>query len=599
MASTTPPPPPRRRRSWRWLLVPLLLLPLAGCGALLALALFSLGSGGRDLPERFWIELPLAGPLPEQRQPWYGLDWLAGEPALSMQELHFALGAAAADRRVEGVLLRPDGFAGGFAQAGEIAAQLGRLREAGKEVVAWMGQGGNLPYYLACQAQTVALAPEGVLELFGPRVEMVHLAEGLGQLGVDADFVAVGEYKSAPELFERREPSPAARRQVEAWMDALHDHWISSLSRSRGLTRERMLDLVDRGRFGPDEAWAEGLVDTLAADPWLGRGPGGGGAHPSGRVGIREYLEATTPLRGQAGAPAIAVLYATGTLVPGPGGEDPVAGELAGDEELLHRIAHAREDDSRAVVLRIDSPGGSATASDRLWRELRTLAAAKPLVVSMGNVAASGGYYIAMAGEEIYAMPTTLTGSIGVYAGKFDLSGLYDKLGLGLVPVSRGANASFPSSLQPFTEGQRQRLRADLEAFYGRFVERVAASRGLAPGEAEAVARGRVWAGTDALEHGLVDAAGGLHEAITRAAELAGIEPGSALAWRFYQPEPGWLELFLRDALRGGGDEHHRARVAQGSTPTPLRAALEALGPFARGVDGSPQFRLPWQLRPR
>jgi protease-4 len=253
-------------------------------------------------------------------------------------------------------------------------------------------------------------------------------------------------------------------------------------------------------------------------------------------------------------------------------------------------LERAREDDSiAAVVLRIDSPGGSATASDLIYRAIVRLRERKPVVASLGNLAASGGYYVAMGADWIVAEPTSLTGSIGVYAGKLELSGLYEKLGISHEELLRGENAGAWSELHPFTEAQRADLSRRLAAFYERFVRKVALERELDFPAAEAVARGRIWSGLRASQCGLVDSLGSLPDAIARALELAGLAASARPGLESYQPEPSWLDRVLVGALRDAAQSSARPRVVD--------QALGLLRSAERTFDGSTQFHLPLRIR--
>lgn len=527
-----------------------------------------------------WLELDLAGPLPDAPPERVGLAALAAEP-LSAVGIQIALRRALVDDRVAGVLLRPDGYQGGWAQAAEIRRCLLDLRDAGKQVVAYVESPTSAAYYLATAASTVAVAPEGSLYPLGISARLLYLKGSLDKLGMEADYIAVGAYKSAPEQFERREPSAPSRRQTEAYVDAIHRRWLEQMARGRGLTPERMMTLVDAAPHDADGALAAGLVDAvmdpLALDDSLG----------GGRIDALDYLEATP----EADGVGIALIHVEGTILSGASGSSAFGGTVAGSETVVERLRRASEDGKvEAVVLRVDSPGGSAIASDVIYRELLRVRERKPVVVSMGNLAASGGYYVAMAADHVVADGFTLTGSIGVYAGKFDQAGLYDKLGVGFDVVQRGENASLFSELQGFTDGQRARLTEQLEAFYARFVDRVAEHRGLSREAAESAAQGRVWAGTDALDAGLVDTLGGLPEAGDLARELAGHGGESGIRWVTYQRTPGFLERTLSNLFR-------EPRDAGIQLPPQLRDVARGLGPWWSTLDGSPQFHAPFLFR--
>jgi protease-4 len=361
----------------------------------------------------------------------------------------------------------------------------------------------------------------------------------------------------------------------------------------RGLDRERMEALVDRGYFESAAALAEGLVDTVLGEAELWRS-----LQPD-----RERPRHVDPLDYLAGARTLqidprhrlALIYAAGEIRLGESRRGGLTGSVLGSDTLVERLRKAGDDDRvKAVVLRVDSPGGSVTASDLIWREVDRVRDQKPVVVSMGDVAASGGYYISMSADRIVATPLTLTGSIGVFLGKIDVGGLYRKVGVNVEVVQRGENAGVMSELQPFTPGQREVLQHNLEEFYARFVDRVARGRDLSSEQVDEVARGRVWSGERALEAGLVDSLGTLKDALRIAKELAGLEPDLKVPVDTYQGEPGFFDRMLADLLRGTAA---RSEDRVMSIPQALLPAWEGVRAVIAAFDGSPQFRVPWTLR--
>lgn len=542
------------------------------------------------VPHGSWIELSLAGPLPEEQSTDDG--WRAALQArqLSAQNLFHGLRAAAEDERVDGIVLRPDFFEGSWSQAEEIRAALADFRADGKRVHAQLELPTPLSYYLATMADHISLAPEGQLRIPGLSSQLIFLREGLDRMGVEPQFVAVGDYKSAPELFERREPSEASRRQASDYLDDIFDLWVHGIADRRGLTVDRVLQLVDRGELDASEALGEGLVDAVG-DGVAPLGDAAGELPPM--VDAADYaLEARS--RTGHGDSNIAVIYATGTIVPGRSGDGGIGGRFLGSETLVERLRRARDDDDVvAVVLRVDSPGGAVSASDLIYRAVEELREVKPVVVSMASLAASGGYYISMSADHIVANPSALTGSIGVYLGKMDVSGLYEKLGIGFELLQRGEHASMYSELRPFSEAQRALLEQRLEAFYERFLARVADGRALEVEAVREAAGGRVWSGARAADNGLVDELGGLGVAIHRAGELAGVAPGQAVGLRHYQPEPSFAQRLLASLLE------MRADLQLSRMESSLSRIAGLGGGWATWwvtLDGRPQFHLPLRI---
>jgi len=555
-------------------------------------AVFWIGTSSNvHVPEGSWLEVELAGPLPEEQSSDEGLRAAFHARELSAQNLFHALRRATVDTRIRGILLRPDFFGGSWSQAEEIRLALADFRAAGKEVRAQLELPTPISYYLATAADRIALAPEGQLRIPGLQTRLIFLRDGLDRIGVRADFVAVGDYKSAPELFERREPSEPARRQAADYLDDVFELWIQGISDHRGLTPDRVLQLVDRAELESEEALEEGLVDEIATPTETLRNIGGG-VEPF-LVDASEYaIDARArALRGQV---QLAVIYATGTIVPGRSGESSWGERYLGSDSLIDRLRQAREDDRiAAVVLRIDSPGGAVSASDLIYRAMEELRAEKPLVVSMGSLAASGGYYIAMSADRIVSTPTTLTGSIGVYLGKMEMSGLYEKLGIGHELLQRGEHASLYSELRPFNESQRSMLEERLQRFYSRFVSRVAEGRSMEVEAVTEVAGGRVWSGRRAVELGLADEVGGLGVAIQRAAELAGVGGSKTIGLRHFQPEPSFVQRLLAGIFELQSD-------LQLSGVEPSLGRIAGLGggwaSWWVTMDGRPQFHLPLRI---
>ncbi len=599
MSWNPPPPPPRstRRRpprSHRGRVALLVVVLVAGA---LWMGWHLWNAASRPVVEKgTWLEVSFDASYPDERPEHRGLGSLFSAPPLSHQDLLRALRRAQDDPRIAGILLRPDVYTGGWAQAQELRHVLQELREGGKPVWAYLELSRSASYFLATAADSIAIAPEGNLLVLGLQARMSYYRRTLDKLGVRAEFVAIGEYKSAPESYTRDGPSDPARRQVEVFVDELWDRWLGELAQARGFSREHMADLVDQGYFDAEEAMDEGLVDRVLDERGL-REMLARQQHLDAdelpTIAPLDYLEASwKPSHAVDRKHRIALIHASGQIVPGS--PRPGSG-LLGSETLAERLRRAQEDDTvQAVVLRIDSPGGSTLASDTIWRRIEALREHKPVVVSMGNLAASGGYYIAMSADHIVAEPLSITGSIGVFVGKADLSGLYEKLGMSHELITRGENAGLFSELQPFTPDQREIIHRQLQRFYERFVDRVAEGRGLSFSQADSIARGRIWSGRDAKELGLVDELGGIDAAIQAARELAGIAADAHPAIVSYQRPISSFDRLMHRIMWDIG--------AVAFAPPAPWAGLNAdawrrLQAMTAAVDGSPQFLMPFQLQ--
>ena len=503
------------------------------------------------------------------------LPILGIEPPLTLATAYRGLHAARTDSRVAGLALYLEDADFGLGKAQELRRQLAGLREAGKRVDCYLetaGEGGNgtLEYFVASACGSIALAPAGEINLLGFFADSPFLKGGLDKLKIEPSFLTAGAFKSAAEVFTEERHSPAAREALDKLLDSLFAVVVRDIAAGRKLEPEAVTAAIDRAPLSAAEARAAGLIDRLEyPDEFRDRVETVDG-EALDEVSLADYSRAVAA-RGGSG-PKVAMVFALGAIVRGDGGVQPFSGErLIGSTEFSRTLRALADDDSvEAVVLRVDSPGGSALASDLILREVERLKEKKPVVVSMSDVAASGGYYIAAKATRIVAEEATITGSIGVVSGKL-ATGRFQQELLGVThdPLRRGENAGLYSTLAPFDERGMAQMRRRIDEIYDRFLAHVAAGREL-PKEAVAeVAQGRVWTGTDALERKLVDALGGFDQAIALAREAAGIAPDAALRLAFY-PRPETVWEWLRERGSGGLD----ARLAQDRL---FRAALARL----------------------
>lgn len=456
---------------------------------------------------------------------------------------------AATDAEVPGLLVEVGDLGAGWAQAQELRQALLDYRQSGKRCIAWAEAWSNKEYYVGSACDELQVMPTGVMLVNGLQVTQTYYAGTLEKLDVHANFEHVGDFKSAVEPYERTGPSEPAALAMTELLDSLYGQLVAGIAESRGLSVEQALALVDDPPLSPADALERGMVDRLAfRDQVKDQVERHGGVaqeeqpippRPApGQAAVeaateeeerhelrhfREYLRDRRSAWKKKHDTRIAVLYAEGAIVNGSSGESIFGGQSIGDRTVCSQLRELREDeDIDAVVLRVNSPGGSGSASDAIWRELMLTRAVKPVVVSMGDYAASGGYYISMGADHIVAEPGTLTGSIGVFGGKMNLSGAMAKLGLSHHTTQRGAQATIFSGMHDFDEPGRERFRRFLQVFYDTFVTKAAQGRDMGFDELHAVAQGRVWTGQQALERGLVDELGGLDTAVDKALELTG-----------------------------------------------------------------------------
>ena len=437
---------------------------------------------------------------------------------------------AATDDSVRGLIVKVGGASLPWAIAQEIRAGLVAFADSGKPTIAWaetIGEGGNgtSDYVLATGCREIWLQPSGELALMGVATETTFLRGALDKLGVEPQLDKRHEYKSAADRIMRSEFTPEGREAVDRVVESIWDDAVDAIARARRLEVGEVRAAADRAPLLADGAVAAGLIDRLGYRDEVyseAQKRAGDGVHLLFADQWTPSRKVPQLLRRSKGF--VALVEGHGEIVAGRSRSGP-RGRQLGSDTVASALRTARENDNaKAVLFRVDSPGGSAVASDTIWREVElTRKAGKPVIVSMGAVAGSGGYYISCPADVIVAQPGTITGSIGVLGGKVVVAELLDKLGLGTGIVERGGNASMYSLRQGFTDDQRERLSAMLDRVYRDFVQKVAAGRGLDDDAVHAVARGRIWSGADAVGNGLVDRLGSLRDAAQVARERAGL----------------------------------------------------------------------------
>ncbi|MFV3077524.1 signal peptide peptidase SppA [Niveispirillum fermenti] len=538
------------------------------------------------LPDNIVLELDLEQPLVEAAatDPVAGL--LMGQNTRTVQEVVRALGRAAADPRVKGIVARTGDSVHSLAVTQELRESIIALRKEGRFAIVHaesFGETGNgmQPYLLATAFDQVWMQPLGDLAITGIRAELAFLRGTLDKLKVEPQFRKREEYKTFAEQYTETGPTPANREATEALVGDIFDQWVASVAQGRGLDEAVVRAAVDRAPLMDGEAVDAKLIDKLGywdeAVEWaLGRAALAGG--PAELVSLHDYFLAAagdaTDLGGTQ-APLIAIIVGEGAIMRGDSRSDPLSGEETfGAATIAAAFDEAIGNDQvKAILFRVDSPGGSAVASEVVRRKVvKAREVGKPVIISMGAVAASGGYWVSMGADRIVAQPGTITGSIGVLAGKLVTRGLTDWAGVNFEPVSRGANAGMWSSNEPFTPAQEERLGAFLDNTYQAFVRGVAEGRGMAPERVAELAKGRVYTGRQALELGLVDALGGYTTALAELRTALKLEPGTPLSAISLPHKRSQFDL-LMDMLSGN------SRVALGDALT-AHVAGRSLGPL-------------------
>ena len=527
------------------------------------------------------LELELAK-LPPETADANPLAGLTGSTPLTLRETIEALERAAGDRRVDGLLLHANFSDGGMAQLQELRDGLAAFRAAGKFAIAYSDNYTNASYYLATACDRVLLQHGGGLDFAGLGRDVNFIKGALDKLGVEVQSEGRWEYKNAANQVIETHFTGPHREALARLMDVTFDQLVAGVAEGRPLTAEEVRAAADRGPFVDGEALAGALVDALVY-----RDEAVEEAQETARTGrgrlllFTDYKKRAGRTRGKGRPVTLGLITATGGIVSRKGGVNPLAGPSTIEADKVSAAIRKATADKRvkAIVLRVDSPGGSAIASETIWREtVRARAAGKPVVVSMGNVAASGGYYISAHADRIVAQPGTVTGSIGVIGGKPLIGAAKQRMGINVEELHTSAHAGMYSVNREFSAGEWERFRTSLDAVYDDFTRRVAEGRKLPLETVQAVARGRVWIGTDAKERGLVDELGGLNTATRVAKEAAGLDAAAPVRIKTFPKKASILERVK------GGQPHPSGETAR------TIAALVALA--APAVDAARQLGL-------
>ena len=474
---------------------------------------------------------------------------------------------AAKDDQITGLILKIRSPSIGRAKIDELRAAIKRAREAGKKVYADLQMATTSDYLIACACDEIILPPAGSLIVTGVRIEVTFYKEMLQKIGAKADILQVGDFKGAGEVYTRSEMSPELKKQYESLATDFYDQILTTIASDRGLPQEQVIQLIDEGLFMASDAKSRGLIDRVAYrtdwDAFLKKkSPSGGEIELldhygekqvdtdfSGFAGMMKFINLLMGQSGKTtsgGESQIAIVYVVGAIIPGKSTNTLMGNKIVGSETIIKAIRTAEKNKRvKAIVLRVDSPGGSALASDLIWNEVRNCK--KPVIASMGDVAASGGYYVAMGAKTIFADEGTLTGSIGVVGGKVALENTFQKLGITTDVVSRGENSGIFSLLKPFSETEREALGTMMKNIYQQFVTKAALSRQMNKKQMEPLAEGKVYTGRQAKTLGLIDNLGGLHEAILAAKKAGGLEAEDEIDLLLLPKPKSFLEEIFGD----------------------------------------------------
>ena len=554
------------------------------------------------------LALRVSGPLPDYvpDDPFRRL--FGGQPQ-SLSSLLAQFRKAKVDKRITAVMLDIDGSDAGWAKAEEIRGAIEDFRTSGKPVYGYMETGFNKDYYIATACDKVFVPPPGELFTIGLAADVMFFRGSLDKLGVYPDMYQIGKYKSAGDMFTQKEMTPAHREFINSLLDDLYGRYVEGIAKARHKTPDDVKKLIDNAPYNAAQAKEAGLIDGAAyhdeVEKELKKRLGYNDNDELHVVHAGDYRQISQESLGLNKGERVAVVYAAGDIVSGKSSFGGSGEETIGSDSLVRTLNEVRNDTTiKAVVLRIDSPGGSGLASDIIWRAIESLKEKKPVVVSMSDVAASGGYYIACNANKIVAEPSTITGSIGVVGGKPVIKGFYDWIGVSNEYVLRGANAGMFRESEKFSETERKKFEELIKTtYYDQFLPKVAKGRGKNAEYIDSIGQGRVWTGRQGKDNGLVDEYGGLDKAIEIAKQLANI-PAEKSVQRVIRPQPPG---FFEQLMSSGGDEDSDQTSAEvkkqaalvAALPEDVRRTLRYMQLMDRAKHGEAIYMMPFDLRIR
>lgn len=567
-----------------------------------ALLLGALGQREPNIRDNSVLVLRVAGPLPDY-VPDDPLRKLLGGPDESLSNLVLQFRKAKSDKRIKAVILDINMSGAGWAKSEEIRDAVADFRSSGKQVYAYMEFGLNKEYYIASACDRIYLAPPGELFINGLAANVMFFRGSLDKLGVYPDIYQIGKYKSAGDTFTRKDMSDAHREYINSLLDDLFNRYVEAIAKARNKTPEEVRAIIDNSPYSALKAKEAGLIDSAAYRDELDK-------EIKAKLGYKdtdqlrlvrgsEYREVPPESLGLDKGERIAVIYATGEIGSGKSENSPTGDQSIGSDTVAKALNDARDDKTiKAIVLRVDSPGGSGLASDIIWHAVEAAKQKKPVVVSMADVAASGGYYIAASANKIIAQPSTITGSIGVVGGKPVMKGFYDWIGVSNEYVLRGKNAGMFRETEKFSPDERAKFEEWIKTtYYNDFVPKVAKGRSKEPQYIDSVGQGRVWTGSQGKDRGLVDEFGGLDRAVAVAQQLANI-PADKGVTRVILPYP---QTFLQQLLNIGdtSTQAQQQRAVFAALPEDARRALRFMKLLDQMKNGESMLVMPFDLQIR
>ncbi|MBV9081519.1 MAG: signal peptide peptidase SppA [Acidobacteriaceae bacterium] len=518
------------------------------------------------------LVMNLQGNIPEAAPVEIPVPFLESRTMPTVRDIWASLREAATDSRIKAVVLEPHGLTVGWGKLEELRSELINFKKSGKPLYALLEDAGSREYYLASAADKIYLSPDDMLNVKGFRVESVYLKGTLDKLGVSVQVDHIGRYKDAGDMFTRTNMSPETRQVLGEVLDQFYNDFSSAVASGRHKTSDDIKVLIDQGPFEARQAKAMGLADELGyEDQVYGDLKKKTGVNDLKRVNINRYARAV-PGKGD----RIAVVVGEGDIVRGSRENSFGNEELITSGVMEKIIRQVRDDRSiKGVIVRVDSPGGDAVASDEILRELKLLSSTKPVVISMSDLAASGGYFISMTGDPLISYPNTITGSIGVLYVRPVVHDLFNKLGIQEDILTRGKLADIDSFYDPLSDAARQKLHEAIQTTYNSFVGKVAGARKKTFDQIEPLAQGRVWTGVEAKQNGLVDQLGGLSEAVALVRERAKLSPSGDTNLVMYPPKRSLFEILTSSSNDAVADAAVQRNIRDIFPNLPVRALLK------------------------
>ena len=562
----------------------------------------ALRKGEPTIRDNSVLTLRVAGSLPDY-SPDDPFKRYFGGPDQSLTGLVMQFKKAKVDKRIKAVLLDVNMSGVGWGKAEEIRDAITDFRTSGKPVYAYIEFGLNKEYYIATACDKIIVPPPGELFINGLAADVMFFRGSLDKLGIYPDIFQIGEYKTAGNMFTQKKMTDPHKRYIDELLNDLFDRYVNAIAQTRKKTPDEVKALIDNAPYSAEKAKEAGLIDEALyrddVEKQLKKLLGYKDTDSFVAVRGSEYRDVSPESLGLNKGERIAVIYASGEIGSGSSENSPSGDQSIGSDTVAKALNDAAADKTiKAVVLRVDSPGGSGLASDIIWRAVETTNQKKPVVVSMSDVAASGGYYISASAAKIIAQPSTITGSIGVVAGKPVMRGFYDWLGISNEYVLRGKTAGMFRETEKFSDEERAKFEDWIKTTYYRdFVPKVAKGRNRDEQYIDSIAQGRVWTGQQAKDRGLVDEFGGLDKAVEVAKQLAKI-PADKGVERVILPYP---TTFLQELLSGGGEnantEVQQQRAVYAALPEDARRALRYMALMDRMKNGETMLLMPFDLR--